>query len=92
MFIIRLCRLVSSKVKYYILFVSGHVATVPLPRTLGRQPLRFGRAAVPHIPAVSHLRALYALSVDSRAGLLRTSGGIPRALPPRREGARLRRG
>lgn len=72
--------------------VAGHVAAVALPRAVGRQPLRVGRAAVPDVPAVPHVRALHALRVHPRARLLRAPGGLPRALPPGGEGARLGRG
>lgn len=72
--------------------MSGHVAAVALPRAVGRQPLRLRRAAVPDVPAVPHVRALHALRVHPRARLLRAPGGLPRALPPGGEGARLRRG
>lgn len=59
---------------------------------MGRQPLRLGRAAVPDVPAVSHVRALHALRVHPGARLLRAPRGLPRALPPGGEGARLGRG
>lgn len=71
---------------------TGHVAAVALPRAVGRQPLRVGRAAVPDVPAVPHVRALHALGVDPGARVLRAPGGVPRALPPGGEGARLGRG
>lgn len=71
---------------------SGHISAVALPRAVGRQPLRVGRAAVPHVPAVPHVRALHALRVHPRARLLRAPRRLPRALPPRGEGARLGRG
>ena len=59
---------------------------------MGRQPLRLGRAAVPHVPAVPHVRALHALRVHPGARVLRAPGRVPRALPPGGEGARLGRG
>lgn len=71
---------------------SRHVASVALPRAVGRQPLRVGRAAVPDVPAVPHVRALHALRVHPGARVLRAPGGVPRALPPGGEGARLGRG
>lgn len=61
----------------------GHVTPVALPRAVGRQPLRVGRAAVPDVPALPHVRALYALGVHPRARLLRAPRGLPSALPPR---------
>jgi len=42
--------------------------------------------------ALSHLRPLHPVRVDPRSRVLRSPGGLPRALPFGGEGARLRRG
>lgn len=57
--------------------LAGYQSPVALPRPLGRQPLRVGRAAVPDVPAVPHVRPVYAVGVDPRTSLLRPSGGVP---------------
>lgn len=66
----------------------GYIAAVALPRAVGRQSLQRRRAADAHLPAVSHVRALYTQCLHPGARLLRAPGGVPRALPPGREGAR----
>lgn len=68
---------------------SGNVKTISLPRALGRQPLRVGRAAVPDLPAVPHLRTMHSVRIHPRTGLLRPSRGLPCQIPSGGEGARL---
>lgn len=71
--------------------IPGHVAPLPLPRAVGRQPLRVGRAAMSHVSVVSHVRPLYQICVYTRARLLRSLGRLPRSVPSCGKRTRLRR-
>lgn len=71
-----------------LLLPAGYQQAVTLPRALGRQPLLIGRAAGPHLPAVSHLRALHALGLHSGTGLLCPPGGLPGTVSPGGQRAR----
>ena len=70
----------------------GHIASVALPRVVGRQQLHGGRAASADVPVVPHVRAVHAVGLDPGPGLLCTPSRIPCPVPLGRQGPRLGRG
>lgn len=69
------------------LFSAGNQPPLPLPSLVGRQLFYRRRAPALDVPAVSHVRAVYALSLDSGPCVLRPAGGIQGQVPSRGQGS-----